>query len=185
MREIVLTQYQKDICMEELNNIKLKIEDCMRSLEEDNTIDMMQELFIKNLFGIKEEKKEKVHFLGTLNTGGGCMVDVAMNKEKNIALILNDEGYTVIEIKDYSKFIQEIEEKQDMIEKEWASKTDVNDDESMAWLLLDIASEMFEFDTASYEYFIEFEMKDDEGNTVWYENLSRTEKEKLIEDLLK
>ena len=72
-----------------------------------------------------------------------------------------------------------------MIEKEWASKTDVNDDESMAWLLLDIASEMFEFDTASYEYFIEFEMKDDEGNTVWYENLSRTEKEKLIEDLLK
>lgn len=183
--QTVLTQYQKDICMEELNNIKLKIEDCMKSLEEDSAIDMMQELFIKNLFGIKEEQKEKAHFLGTLNTGGGCMVDVAMNKEKNIALILNDEGYTVIEIKDYNKFLQEIEEKQELIKKEWGVEADINDDESIAWLLLDIQSEMFEFNTATYEYFIEFDMLDENENTIWYENLDRTGKTRVIEDILK
>lgn len=129
--------------------------------------------------------ENKIKFLTNLNTGGGYMVDVVMNKEKNTALILNDEGYSVIKIKDYNKFLQEIEEKQNEIEKEWASKIDINDDESIAWLLLDILSEMFEFESASYEYSLEFEMEDEEENIIFYEDLNKKEKEKIIEDIFK
>ena len=53
---------------------------------------------------------KNIKHLGRLNTGGGYTVEVVLNELKNKALLIDNEGYSIIKLKSYEYYIKDIEE---------------------------------------------------------------------------
>ena len=119
----------------------------------------------------------------TMNTGGGCYVEAIISEEKDRALLLNDDGYSVIFIENYNKFLEEIEEKREEITKEYGKFIDIEDMEDICWLIMDIVSEYFEFKTIKQDLYREFDIFMDKEDS-YYFDLRPNQRREIVSELL-
>lgn len=126
---------------------------------------------------------KNIKHLGRLSTGGGFTVEVVLNELKNKALLIDNEGYSIIKLKSYEDFIKDIEENIEEIEEicEMKIKTDV--DEHLAWVLLDVSTEKIELKTIEYIQTVTEDMIYGEEEK-FYESLSYPDRMKVVEEIL-
>lgn len=125
--------------------------------------------------------KLNIELFQELNTGGNCMVDVAIIPSENIITVINDEGYSVIELKDYDGFLNEISECKEFVEYETGLKVDTNDGEFIAWLAIYIVSGMSEFNHIKHQHFTYF---NENKQATCYSDLKSHEKLLLIKEII-